>query len=163
MIQKYAVSVCALLICAASCAKIPEKVQSPSLKIDIETRDGAEVYSVRFSGGIANENSSTALGDVKGSVIIRDPESKKGVFSIPYRIDMILPFSMGIIDAGKTCSKTEVEPLIGLFNINAEEMARNKGSEGIFVEEDRISLAVNSYLKHDINTLLQGKINEKNK
>ena len=81
MIKKYAVSVCALLICAASCAKIPEKVQSPSLKIDIETRDGAEVYSVRFSGGIANENSSTALGDVKGSVVIRDPESK-GVFSI---------------------------------------------------------------------------------
>lgn len=161
MTKKYAFAAFALVIFAVSCAKIPEKVQSPSLKIDIENKDGGEVYTVQFSGGITNENSSVALGAVKGTISIRDPKSKETIFTFPFQVEMILPFSMGIIDAVKTCPKKDVDPLIALFSINEAEMIKNKGSEGIFVEEDQVALSIDSYQKHDISTLLQGKINEK--
>ncbi|HOO71833.1 MAG TPA: hypothetical protein PK926_08720 [Spirochaetota bacterium] len=160
--KNFVVFLLLVLFSITSCTRVPDKVQSPSLKIDIDYRDGAEVYLVRISAGITNENNSTALGAVKGAINIIDPEKNDRIISFPFSVDMVLPFSVGIIDAEKRCSKEEIDPVIKLFDIDTDEMVKNKGTDGIYIDENKISLAIDSYEKYDIVTLLEGKLNEKN-
>ncbi len=130
--------------------------------MNIEYRDGSEIHRARVSGGITNENSSIALGAVKGSLVLSGAAEKEIVFSVPFSIDMILPFATGVIDENRVCSPEEIDALVRLLDIDRDEMARNRGSEGIYVEDNMVSLKIDSYEKHDIVTLLKGKMHEKN-
>lgn len=162
----------------SGCIKMPEEFQSPSLKIDIIIDKNTELFSLKFSAGVKNENSDVAFLRFKGKVkfvegkesggfiskIIRILTSgnNKPVMELPFEIPEILPFGIGIIDIEKKFKEEEIMPLVDLLDINREEMVKNKGIEGLYVNEKNIELQVDSYDKECIISLLQGKINEKN-
>jgi hypothetical protein len=150
------------LLVLAGCDKKPDKIKSPSFKIDIAVSGGKDEYIVKFTGGILNENNSLALMDIKGTIDFIDPDKGKStVASIPFELDCILPMSMGIVDLEKKFDENGIKPFIDLFKLNREELDKNKGSEGIFIDDKNISLTISSFRKADIVTLLKGKIDEK--
>ena len=151
------------VVTAIGCAKKPDKIKSPSLKIDIILEGNKEEYVVKFTGGILNENSSVALKDIKGAIDFVDPDKgSETVASIPFELDIILPMSMGIVDLEKKFDENGIKPIIELFNLDREELVKNRGSEGIFIDDKYMRLDIASYKKEDIVTLLKGKIDEKN-
>ena len=141
------------------CAKLPETVHSPSLKVDVRYQKNTEEFLVKLSGGVANDNSMTALADVTGSITIVD-DSGAQVFSFPLKQEIILPLAMGIIDTEKTIDKAGIEPLIELFKIDREELEKNGETETIYIDEKKIKLSIDTYEKKDIVKILKGNVNE---
>lgn len=147
-----------LFIICSACTKMPEKVKSPSIMISSEIINDNEEYIVRFSGGLENENSNTVLKDLKGTVSILHKDGS--LVTLPYDLDKVLPFSMGIIDTEKKIDKNIVIRLTELFRINQEEFEQTKKTDTIYIDDDKVELNIDSYEKEDIVKLLKGIINE---
>ncbi|PKL38007.1 MAG: hypothetical protein CVV44_12625 [Spirochaetae bacterium HGW-Spirochaetae-1] len=139
------------------CTVKPENVASPSVKIDFAIQDNKEVYTVHFSGGIRNENNSVAFLNMKGTIRLIDPETKKAVDSFPFEVPVILPFDTGILDLQVVRTDAEIGPLLDLLKINREQLVSEGSSSGNFIEENDLVLTDLGYEKKNIITLLQEK------
>lgn len=160
--MKKLVFLCSLLfIVFSACTKLPEKVESSSVKFSIVMSNNAEEYIVRFSGGLENENSSTVLQAIKGTIVI---EGKDGpLVTMPYEVDKVFPFSIGIIDIEEKVDKNIMIQLAELLSINMDELEQAKESDTIYIDEKKVTLTINSYKKENIVNLLKGMVDEEKK
>jgi hypothetical protein len=155
---------CGLLstcLLVAGCVKIPDKLESPVIKIEPVIQDNKEVYRLRFSAGIQNDNSSTALLDVKGAVSFVDPEGGNRILSIPFEIPAILPFETGVIESAMVYPENEIMPLVNLLGSDREKLMKNKGLERSFFDDKIVKMKISDYRTEGILTLLGNKLNEK--
>ena len=158
-------AMCALLsacLLAAGCAKIPDKLISPIVKIEQAIKDNTEHYILRFNAGIQNENSSTALMNVTGAVSFVDPDGSTMIMSIPFELPVILPLETGIIELTKTYPENEIMPLVILLGSDKEKLLKDKGVERSFFDDKIVKLEISGYKKDDIRDVLKDKLNEKN-
>jgi hypothetical protein len=147
----------------SSCAKSPEGVESPSIKIEALTENEQETFKLRVSGGIKNENSHTALLDYTGKLNFIDPsDGGKVVESIPFKLPVILPFDSAVIDETVSRSEKDLEPLMKLLKINREELIKNRSVEKFNILNSLVKIDSVSYKTKEIIKLLKEKINEKN-
>ena len=144
----------------SGCAKMPEKLVSPTMKIEPVVKDNKELYKLMVSTGIQNENSDTAFVDMKGSVVFLDGKTR--VLAIPFTLPVILPFDTGIIEAEKTYTESEIMPLVTLFGSDKEKLMNEKVLERSFIDEKNITFELTEYGKKNILDLLKDKVNEKN-
>ncbi len=145
------------------CNKIPEKIQSPSIKIDLTENDNGKKYTVRFSGGIKNENSDTAFIGYKGNVVLADPsKDDKAVDSLSFSFPVILPFDSGIINIKAERSEEEVMQILELLNLSREKLIAEKSVERFNIDEKFIKLDTVTYKTRGIVKLLKDRLNEKN-
>jgi hypothetical protein len=153
----------ATVLVFSSCAKSPEGIKSPGLKIEAVTENDQEKFKLRISGGIKNDNPHTALLDFSGTLSFIDPsDGGKVVESIPFKLPVILPFDSAVIDVTVSKSEKELEPLMKLLKINREELKKNKSVERFNVLNSLVKLESVSYKTREIIKLLKEKINEKN-
>ena len=147
----------------AGCAKIPDKLITPTLSIEPLVREGREVFMLSLSAGIQNENSGIAFLDMKGNVVFTDPAASRArVMAVPFEIPVILPFETGIIEIEKSYSEEEIMPLVTLLGSDKEKLVHEKILERAFIEKDRIGLELAGYQKKNIVDLLKDKVYEKN-
>ena len=158
---KWIAAVIALALGAGACAKMPEKLISPMLKIEPVVKDGKEAYRVMVSAGIQNENGDTAFLNVKGSVGFRNPENGTGVMTLPFTIPVILPFDTGVIEIDKTMEEPAVMPLVHLLGADKEKLNAEKGLERTSLDEKTVVLAIEHCEKKNILKLLRERGNEK--
>lgn len=144
----------------SGCAKMPEKLVSPTIKIEPVVKDNKELYKLMVSTGIQNENSDTAFVDMKGSVVFLDGKTR--VLAIPFMLPVILPFDTGIIEAEKTYTESEIMPLVILFGSDKEKLMNEKVLERSFIDEKNITFELTGCEKKNILDLLKDKVNEKN-
>jgi hypothetical protein len=158
-----AVCVLASLVFMTGCAKVPDKLVSPTLKIEMVVADNKEVFKLTLSTGIQNENSDVALTALKGRIVFYD-SGKKGapVMSLPFELPVILPFETGIIEIEKTYTENEIMPLVMAMGSDKEKLLADRGLERTFMDDKGIGLELISYNKEDILDILKGKLNEKN-
>ncbi len=155
--------VLAVCLAATGCAKIPEKLVSPTLKIEPAVVDNKDAYRLTLNTGLQNENNSTALLDVKGSVYFRDAGSKTvRVLTLPFEVPVILPFDIGLIDIEKTFSENEIMPLVKMLGSDRERLQSEKVLERTFMDDTGIGYEITGYTKKDIIDLLKERLNEKN-
>lgn len=147
------------LVCIG-CAKIPEKLVSPTLKIDPVVKDNKELYKLMVSTGIQNENNDTAFINMSGLIVFKDGGNR--VMTVPFNLPIVLPFDTGIIEAEKTCTESEIMPLVVLLGSDKEKLLNEKGLERSFIDEKIIGLELAGYEKKSILNVLKEKVNEKN-
>ena len=165
VIMKFSILVCVLLASFGvlnGCAKIPEKLDSPTLRIEPVIKDNKELFNLKLNTGIQNENGDTALVSVKGSIVFVDPDSKNArVFSLPFELPIILPFDMGIIEIDKNFTEGEIMPLVVLMGSDRGKLMRDKILERSLPDDRNIKLEFTEFKKENILGVLKGKINEK--
>ncbi len=148
-----------ILLVMAGCAKVPDEVLSPSLRVESTVTEGREVYTLNLSGGIQNENKDIVLSDVAGTIVLFDPDQKGGQsFRLPFEIPAILPFDTGIIDIRKEYSEKEIMELVDVLDIEREEFYANRGIENLYVNERNIRIDDLEYDKENIIRVLKRKI-----
>ncbi len=164
-IMKFCIMICSVaasFAMLAGCAKIPEKLDSPTLKIEPVIINHKEMFNLKLSAGIRNENSGTALVSIKGNIVFADPAGKNArVLSVPFNLPIILPFDMGIIEIDKNFSEGEIMPLVALMGSDREKLMRDKILERSVQDERDIRLELTEYRKENILGILKGKIDEK--
>jgi len=139
-----------------SCAKMPDRVLSPSIKAGVEA--GAEKnYSLFFTGGIKNENSSTAFLNMEGRVKILS-DSGEIIATVPFKIPAILPFETGVIKEKIELKPEESVKLFAAFSISPEKLGTPEEQGTRFMEEKNIKLTSVKSEKKDILKLLGEKI-----
>lgn len=144
------------------CAKIPEKLDSPMLRVEPVISENKELFNLKLNTGIQNENGDTALVTIKGTIVFIDPQNKNArVFSLPFELPIILPLDMGIIEIDKNFSENEIMPLVTLLGSDREKLMRDKMIERSFPDDRNIKLELKEYRKEKILDILRGKINEK--
>jgi len=141
------------------CAKTPEKIVSPSIKIDINIVENKEVYILSFSGGIRNENNDVAFEKVKGEVRLIDGDGR-AVCAIPFEVPVILPLDTGVLDLRIDKNETEIGPILSLLNVNRETLQEERTSSGNFIDEKNIELDDLIYKKRDVVELLEEKVSK---
>ncbi len=142
------------------CAKMPEKLVSPTLKIEPVIQDNKELFKLSLSTGIQNENSDTAFVDMKGLIVFKDGKTR--VLTVPFHLPIVLPFDTGIIEAEKTFTESEVMPLVVLLGSDREKLLNEKVLERSFIDEKNIGLELTGCEKKNILDVLKDKVNENN-
>lgn len=159
-----AAAVIAVCLVAIGCAKVPEKLVTPILKIETAIVDNKEAYKLTLNTGLQNENSGTALLNVKGSIFFKDAGSKSPrVMTLPFEVPVILPFDTGLIDVEKTFAENEIMPLVNLLGSDREKIQAEKVLDRSFMDDSTIGFEITGYEKKDIIELLKEHLNEKNK
>ena len=149
-------------ICAFSgCAKAPDQVSSPGIKIDLKIENNAEKYTAVITGGIKNENPQTVFTDFRAVVKIINSNSEI-VLSFPVEFKTILPFRTAIVEKNIALNDKDVQPLLDALSIDREKLQNSKTSGGNFIDERNIILDDADYDKKDITDFLGEKINAKN-
>jgi len=149
----------ALLISISACVKKPDKLHTPSLKLNAAIRDNKEIYILKLSSGIENKNAGTAFTDLKGKISIIDPENESiEPVILPFEIPIILPFDIGIINIEKELPEKDIMRIIDILNINKEKFISAKGIDGRYIDEKNLDLDIISYQKEDILDILNDKI-----
>ena len=145
------------------CAKIPDKLLSPTIKIEPVIKDNKEVYNLKLNAGILNDNSDIALMDVRGAVVLYDPASKETQrITFPFEIPMILPFETGVIEIQKVYSENEIMPIVTLLGSDKEKLINDKGMERSILDDKKVKLDISGYKKESILDILKRKPDEKN-
>jgi hypothetical protein len=151
---------------ATGCAKMPEKLVSPTLKIEPVIADNKEMFKLALGTGLQNENGSTALLNVRGNIYFKDKDAGKGagrILPLAFEIPIILPFDTGLIDISKTFTDKEIMPLVTLLGSDIERLRSEKGLDHSFVDDTTIGFELTGYEKKDIIDVLKEHMNEKNK
>jgi hypothetical protein len=147
------------LVCIG-CAKMPEKLVSPTLKIEPVVQENKELFKLSLNTGIQNENSDTAFINMKGLIVFNDAGTR--VLTVPFNLPIVLPFDTGIIEAEKTYTESEIMPLVLLLGSDKEKLLGEKVLERSFIDEKNISLELTGCEKKNILMVLKEKLNEKN-
>ncbi|MBN1497981.1 MAG: hypothetical protein JXA07_14505 [Spirochaetes bacterium] len=159
-----------LVLCAAAaglllsgCARIPEKLISPTLKIEPFVENNAPAYKFMLSSGIQNENSDTVFLNMKGVIFFNGPgKSDDRIFSVPFELPVVLPFDTGIIEIEKTYPEAEIIPLIRFLGSDKDKLAADRSLERSFGDDKTIGFELTGYEKRDILEVLKDKVDEKN-
>jgi len=147
-----------ILFTIIGCAKAPERIDSPGLKIDFLTEDNKETFALRFSGGIKNVNTDSAFTDFKGQAVFLDPEKGGPVRVLDFTIPVVLPFDSSIIDVKAVLKQEEIMPLVKLLGIDIEKLKKEKSVEKFDIDERNIGLRNISFNKKCIIDLLKDKV-----
>lgn len=142
------------------CAKIPDKLVTPTLKIETVVKDNKEMYKMMLSAGIQNENSDVALINMKGTIFFSDAGSR--ILTLPFAIPIVLPFDTGIIEVENVYTEKEIMPLVALLGSDKEKLVKDRGIERSFMEDKNIGFEMTGYEKKNILDILRDKLNEKN-
>lgn len=147
----------------SGCARIPEKLISPTLKIEPAVENNASAYKLMLSTGIQNENSDTVFLNMNGVIFFKGPgKSGDRIFSVPFELPVVLPFDTGIIEIEKTYPEAEIIPLIRLLGSDQDRLAADRSLERSFGDDKTIGFELTGYEKKDILDVLKDKVNEKN-
>jgi hypothetical protein len=142
------------------CAKMPDKLVTPALKIETVMKDNREMYKMMLSAGIQNENSDVVLLNVKGTIFFSEAGSR--ILMLPFTIPVVLPFDTGIIEIEKVYTENEIMPLAALLGSDKEKLQKEKVIERSFVDDKNIGFELTGYEKKNILNILRDKLNEKN-
>lgn len=145
-----------ILLFFTSCAKTPEKVLSPSVKAAVVQGEDKS-WSVYFTGGIKNENDSTAFINVEGSVVLVN-DSGGEVVSIPFKIPAILPFETGIIKEKIDIKGDTAGKVFNMLSVSPDKLGTPDEPGNRFLEDKNVKLDSIIFQKKDIVKLLGEKI-----
>lgn len=143
----------------AGCVKIPQKPISPAYKVDVVNNGGAESFVFKISAGFQNENHDVALTDVKG--FLRIVDGGRTVLSVPYTLKAVLPLELGVIDIEQKIAEKDLKPVLDMQKIDLAEVRKNRGTEGIYLDEKNIVLETTSYTRRGILDLLRERAAKK--
>ncbi len=146
-----------LVILVTSCARAPEKVEAPGLKIGLSIVDNREIYTVSFTGYIENSNDDVMFLDMKGFIDLVDPSSGKTVDSFSFTIPEVFPLDMGMINARVKRDEKQVTPLLEMLRIDREKLVKEKESSPVRLEKNKIRMRNLEYRKENIIDVLRAK------
>src|SRR5208337_4253465 len=124
------------------CIKIPDKLMTPTIKIEPIIKDNKEFYSMKLSAGISNENSDIVLMDVKGVVVFYDQNGESQRIILPFKLSAIFPFETGMIEINKVYSESEIMPLVILLGSDKEKILNEKGMERSLLDDKKATLEI---------------------
>jgi hypothetical protein len=159
--KKQIIFAMALSLLFSGCIKKPDKLLSPSARIDITIEENKEIYNLTVTAGILNENHSKAVIDYSANMILKDSASSV-LLQFPVKAKSILPFETFYIDAVKKMNEQEAMKIVDALSLNREDLIKSKTASTLFIDEKNIELTEISYKTSDIVDLLKGKKNEKN-
>jgi len=140
----------------SSCAKTPEKVISPSVKAAVVQGEDKS-WSIFFTGGIKNENDSTAFINVDGTILLVNDSGEKLV-SVPFKIPAILPFETGVIKERIDIKGETAEKVFSMLSVSPDRLGTPDEPGNRFLEEKNVKLDSIKFEKKDIVRLLEEKV-----
>jgi hypothetical protein len=139
-----------------SCAKTPERVISPSVKAAVVQGEDKS-WSIFFTGGIKNENDSTAFINIEGNILLIN-DSGDELISIPFKIPAILPFETGVIKEKIDIKGEKAEKLFGMLAVSPDKIGTPDESGNRFLDDKNVKLDSIKFEKKDIVKLLGEKV-----
>jgi len=155
--KKELILMLSLFLTLTACAKRPEAPLSPSVKIAIEKKGDAKVFVVNFSCGLKNENDSMAFTGIDGIFVIKNSSSSV-VLTVPFKMDVILPFETAIIQEAIVLTPDQITPLLDLLSIKKDQLESGDEPGSRFIEDQNISINKLEMGKTDIIDLLRSKL-----
>jgi len=146
----------AVISLLTSCAKTPERVISPSVKAAV-IQDGDISWSISFTGGIKNENDSTAFINVEG-VIFLISDTGDTIASIPFKIPAILPFETGVIKEKIDIKGETAEKVFSMLSVSPDKLGTPEEPGNRFLEDKNVKLDSIKFEKKGIVKLLEEKV-----
>ncbi len=139
-----------------SCAKTPEKILSPSIKAEV-VQVSEKSFVIYFTGGLKNENDSTAFVNVEGTALIISDTGEK-LLTIPFRIPAILPFETGVIKEKIDVRGETAEKIMNMFSVSVEKLGTPDEPGNRFIEDKNIKLVSLKFDTKNIVRLLKEKV-----
>ncbi|HPS56685.1 MAG TPA: hypothetical protein PK514_01140 [Spirochaetota bacterium] len=155
-IFKVTAAVVSMLLLFTACAKKPENVLSPAIKIGIEKRGSENIYIADFTCTLKNENDSTAFMNAAGTLNIKD-DSGKILLPVPFTVKTILPFEAGVVLQRIELKENEAAPLLQFLGISADKLISGEDAGARPLEDKNVELSGLKLEKKEIIDLLKGK------
>ncbi len=146
-----------LAVAFTACAKKPEALLSPSVKIGVEKKGEDKIYVVNFTCGLKNENDGTAFTGVDGIIDVKNNNGAV-VLTVPFKVASILPFETGVVQERIELSKDQVAPLLDLLAVKKEQIESGEDQGTRFVEEQNIAIRKLNMENKDIIDLLRSNV-----
>jgi len=146
----------AALSLVTSCAKTPERVISPSVKAAV-VQGEEKSWTVFFTGGIKNENDSTAFINIEGNILLVSDSGEK-LTLIPFKIPAILPFETGVIKEKIDIKGETAEKIFSMLSIAPDKLGTPDEQGSRFLEDKNVKLDSIKFEKKDIVKLLGEKV-----
>jgi len=128
------------------------------MRVTIEISEGREVYVFKLLSGIINENSSVALVNMKGRVLIKNPSEGGRVYlEFPFEIPEIMPFDTALLDIDKKTGEKDAVKVLDLLKIDRGRLLQGREIDSIFIDDKFIRFEITSCDKKNIGQLLKGK------
>lgn len=145
-----------MIVLITSCAKTPEKILSPSIKAEV-VQVADKSFVIYFTGGIKNENDSTAFLNLKGTALIISDSGEK-LLTIPFSIPAVLPFETGIIKEKIDIKGETAEKIMNMFSVSVEKLGTPDEPGNRFIEDKNIKLESLKFDTKNIVRLLKEKV-----
>jgi len=139
-----------------SCAKTPERVISPSVKASV-VQGEEKSWSIFFTGGIKNENDSTAFINIEGNILLVNDSGEK-IVSVPFKIPAILPFETGVIKEKIDIKGETAEKVFSMLSVSPDKLGTPDEPGNRFLEDKNVKLDSIKFEKKDIVKLLGEKV-----
>ena len=139
-----------------SCAKTPERVISPSVKAAV-VQGEEKSWSIFFTGGIKNENDSTAFINIEGNILLINDSGEK-IVSVPFKIPAILPFETGVIKEKIDIKGETAEKVFSMLSVSPDKLGTPDEPGNRFLENKNVKLDSIKFEKKDIVKLLGEKV-----
>lgn len=139
-----------------SCAKTPEKILSPSVKAEVIQAEDKN-FAIYFTGGIKNENDSTAFINVEGTALLLNDSGEK-LLTVPFKIPAVLPFETGVIKEKIDIKGETAEKVFAMLSVSPEKLGTPDEPGNRFIEDRNIRLDSIKFEKKDIVKLLGEKV-----
>ncbi|HRX46243.1 MAG TPA: hypothetical protein P5120_01890 [Spirochaetota bacterium] len=139
-----------------SCAKTPERVISPSVKASV-VQGEEKSWSIFFTGGIKNENDSTAFINIEGNILLVNDSGEK-IASVPFKIPAILPFETGVIKEKIDIKGETAEKVFSMLSVSPDKLGTPDEPGNRFLEDKNVKLDSIKFEKKDIVKLLGEKV-----
>ena len=90
----------AFALVLAGCSRAPDRLESPSMTIAAQVREGRPVYTLTVTGALLNKTSDTAYLDYRATLLFgeqgRDVKRTPAT-AIPLGVDAVYPFASSTV------------------------------------------------------------------
>ena len=158
--SKLPIALLAFLVLQLGCVKLPDRVDSPNIRVNYSNTNGKAEYTLIFSCILQNDNPNTVLVDLSANVEVSIRQSDI-VEIFPIKAKSILPFNLEIVESVQKRTREEILPLMEALDIDESELIEDGTIPGIFFRSSEARLTEIKSSNMRIKDYLKGKMKER--
>lgn len=144
-----------LVVFAVSCAKMPNEVVAPRMKIDIQNGTNKVTLEISFY----NDSDSTVFSDFTGKVGLKSPDGGL-IFESDFSVKKIFPYSSSSALVEVDLTQEQLNSVLAVTNTSQDDLNSKKVLTDVFVTADMLTLNDVDADRDDIIDVLREQIND---
>jgi hypothetical protein len=135
------------------CARPPQTLEYPSMRILYDKTNQAEPFKVLIEGRLINTSDSAAFVDYSADAVLL--ANGKEILSLKVTKDRVFPFQKQAVHVEKNFSKDQFAPFAAAFSLDAAAIEKSGMSNPVELGEKNFKFSNVKATKKEILTLLK--------